>query len=79
MTRKDYARTLTGAALLLLLAGCNDRDVTSSENGLWKMFAGHPKPIILDAPPPPVYCVRTLGGAECYGEPVADDRAAAIR
>ena len=79
ISRTENAITVTCAALLLLLGGCNDRDVNSIENGLWKMFAGHPKPIILDAPPPPVYCIRTLGGAECYAEPVAEDRAAAIR
>jgi hypothetical protein len=79
MSRMQNTIVVTCAALLLLLGGCNDRDVTSVENGLWKMFAGHPKPIILNAPAPPVYCIRTIGGPECYAEPVAEDRAAAIR
>lgn len=66
-------------AALLALAACTDRDVTSMENGLWQMFAGHDKPIILEAPPPPVYCARTLGTPDCYATPIEAGREAAIR
>lgn len=52
-----------------LLAGCSDRDVESMENGLWQMFAGHPKPKLLKQNPPPVYCYDTIGKPDCYSEP----------
>jgi hypothetical protein len=67
------------SALVVLACGCTERDVTSVENGLWQMTTGHDKPIILEAPPPPVYCYRTLGRPQCEAEPVAADRSAAIR
>lgn len=55
---------------LLALCGCTDRDVESLENGLWQMFEGHPKPKLLKADPPPVYCYPTLGEPDCYAQPL---------
>ena len=62
-------------ALVAVVAcgGCTDRDVESFENGLWHMFAGHPKPIILKKPSPPVYCYETIGTPVCYAEPQDPD------
>lgn len=64
---------------MICACGCTERDVTSAENGLWQMVTGHDKPIILEAPAPPVYCTRTIGRPQCQAEPVAADRSAAIR
>ena len=64
-------KTLFAVAIVCApgLAACSDRDVTSMENGLWQMFSGHDKPIILKKPPPPVYCYDTIGEPDCYDRP----------
>ncbi|HEX9647077.1 MAG TPA: hypothetical protein VGB88_06235 [Alphaproteobacteria bacterium] len=72
-------RALVLAALLAAAGGCTPRDVTSVENGVWQMVTGHDKPIILEPPPPPVYCYRTIGGPQCEDQPIERDRSAAIR
>jgi len=80
MNRLQTVRATLAAALLAgVLGACADRDVASVENGLWKMFAGHPKPIILEKPPPPVYCYRTLGAPQCYAEPLPEGEGVPIR
>ena len=56
-------------ALAIGLGGCTDRGVRQFENGLWQMFAGHPKPVILKKAAPPVYCYQTIGKPVCYDKP----------
>lgn len=63
-------RRLTGGlALMLAAGGCTSQQTTSLEDGLWKIFAGHPKPEIYKAPPPPVFCYDSIGEPTCYDEP----------
>ena len=72
---------LAAAASLALLTGaaaCTERDVTSVENGLRKMFAGHPKPMVLNKADPPVYCYATIGEPQCYAEPLDSERTVPI-
>ena len=66
-------------AVVLSLPGCTQRDVTSIENGLWKMFAGHPKPIVLNKADPPVYCYDSIGEPQCYAEPLDSERSTPIQ
>jgi hypothetical protein len=61
---------LVVAGLALCLCGCTQRDQQSVENSLWQMFRGHPKPIILKKPDPPLYCYETLGERDCYTQPL---------
>ena len=56
-------------ALAVAPGGCTDRGVTQFENGLWQLFAGHPKPVILKKGAPPVYCYQTIGDPVCYEKP----------
>ena len=58
------------ALAALALVGCTQRDFDSAENSLWQMFRGHPKPIILKKPEPPLHCYETLGQTDCYTEPL---------
>ena len=72
------ARRALAVSAALLLTACSDRDIESIENALWKTFAGHPKPIILEMPAPPVYCYNTSGEPQCYAEPLEGERAVPI-
>ena len=77
MTCREFHSALCrgfAATLALGVVACTERDIDSVENGLWKMFAGHPKPVILNKPDPPVYCYETIGEPQCYAEPLDDDR-----
>lgn len=77
---RPRARLFAAAlAVLLGVAGCTERDVTSIENGLWKMFAGHPKPIILNKADPPIYCYESIGEPQCYAEPLDAERSTPIQ
>ncbi len=67
---RNHLRGLAVALLALGLAGCTDRDAQSVEDGLWYMFASHPKPKILKNPGPQLYCYETLGDRTCYTEPL---------
>jgi len=82
MNRRELFSALRrgiAATLFIGAVGCSERDIGSVENGLWKMFAGHPKPIILNKPDPPIYCYATIGEPQCFAEPVADERAHPIQ
>jgi hypothetical protein len=82
MTHRPRSSAVRAGLFALALAGlgaCTDRDVESIENGLWKMFAGHAKPIVLEEPAPPVYCYRTIGRPQCYAQPLEDEHTRPIR
>jgi hypothetical protein len=66
-------------AAMSAMPGCTERDVTSVENGLWQMFAGHPKPIVLNKADPPVYCYQSIGEPQCYAEPLEGEAAVPIQ
>lgn len=63
--RRGFAVTLFVGAV-----GCTDKQIATVEDGLWELFAGHPKPIILNKPAPPVYCYETIGEPQCFSEPL---------
>ncbi len=82
MNRRELFSVLRrgiAATLFVGVIGCSERDVDSLENGLWKMFAGHPKPIILKKPDPPIYCYATIGEPQCFAEPLEGERASPIQ
>lgn len=82
MIRREFLLGLRrgfAATLFFGVVGCTERDIESVENSLWKMFAGHPKPIILNKPDPPIYCYATIGEPQCYDEPLEGERAPPIQ
>lgn len=68
--RRGFAVTLFAGAV-----GCTNDPIAKLEDGIWELIAGHPKPIILNKPDPPVYCYETIGEAQCFAEPLeGEDR-----
>lgn len=82
MNRREFlSATRRGIVVTLFLGavGCTDRDIATVEDGLWKLFAGHPKPIILKKPDPPVYCYETIGEPQCFAEPLEGEERRQIK
>ena len=76
LRRHTFVSVAASLALLTGAAGCTERDVASVENGLWKMFAGHPKPIVLNKVDPRY---ATIGEPQCYAEPLESERSMPIQ